>query len=206
MAGGPVRVLLATRSVHKLSELRDLLELPATELVSLSDLGVPGEAIEDGPTFEANALIKAHWGLAATGLPTLADDSGIEVEALGWAPGVRTRRFAGETATDTDNNAKLLAVLAGLPADGRRARYVCVLTFLQRDDAEPLVTRGVFEGRIAAAPRGSGGFGYDPIFEPLFEPVGGRTVGQMSAAEKNTMSHRAIAGRAMGDALRSRGY
>jgi len=197
---------VATRSRHKLGELRDLLALPRTELVSLDELDVPGDPVEDGPTFEANALIKAAWGLAATGLPTLADDSGIEVEALGWGPGVRTRRYAGEDATDAQNNARLLAALAGLPPEQRRARYVCVLAFAGPAGREPILCRGTFEGRIATAPRGNAGFGYDPIFEPLGEPPGGRTVGQMSAAEKNAVSHRAIAARAMGEALRALGY
>lgn len=199
-------MLIATRSAHKLGELRALLDLPATELVSLDDLGMPGDAVEDGPTFEANALIKARWGLAATGLPTLADDSGIEVEAIGWAPGVRTRRYAGEAASDTDNNTKLLAALAGLPPERRRAHYVCVLAFIGAANGDPVIARGVFEGRIAAGPRGDGGFGYDPIFEPASQPAGGRTVGQMSAAEKNAMSHRALAAQAMARALRARGY
>lgn len=199
-------MLVATRSTHKLRELRQLLELPDTELVSLADLGVRGEAVEDGPTFAANALIKARWGLAATGLPTVADDSGIEVEAIGWAPGVRTRRYAGENASDADNNVKLLAELDGLPPDRRRARYVCVLAFLETSDGEAQLTRGVFEGRIASAPRGRSGFGYDPIFEPASEPTGGRTVGQMSTAEKNAVSHRALAARAMATELRARGY
>ena len=127
---GPRRVLLATRSVHKLRELRDLLQLSTSQLVSLDESGVRGDAIEDGATFEANALLKARFGQAASGLPGLADDSGIEVEALGWAPGVRTRRFAGEHATDADNNAKLLATLAELSAERRRARYVGVLAVL----------------------------------------------------------------------------
>jgi XTP/dITP diphosphohydrolase len=207
---GPRRILVATRSHHKLGELRDLLALTHARLVSLDELAVPGDPVEDGLTFEANALIKAAWGLAATGLPTLADDSGIEVEALGWGPGVRTRRYAGEQATDGENNAKLLAALDGLPPESRLARYVCVLAFVDPDGdpdgGPPILCRGTFAGRIATGPRGTGGFGYDPIFEPLGEPPGGRTVGQMSAAEKNAVSHRAAAARAMGAALRALGY
>jgi XTP/dITP diphosphohydrolase len=200
------RILLATRSRHKLAELRQLLALDTTELLSMDELGLPGDAVEDGPTFEANALIKAAWGEAVSGLPTLADDSGIEVEALGWGPGVRTRRYAGDDASDAQNNAKLLAALEGRAPELRAARYVCVLAFLERGGAEPVLCRGVFEGRIAIASRGSGGFGYDPIFEPSFEPPGGRTVGQLNAAEKNAVSHRAVAARAMGEALRALGY
>ena len=167
------RLLVATRSVHKLAELRTLLDLPATELVSLEDLGIDDDPIEDGATFMDNACIKVRWGADRSGLPTLADDSGIEVEALHGLPGVRTRRYAGEDATDEDNNAKVLATLGALHADGpeaRRARYVCVLGFLDpalpsresggRDD--PIIVTGTFEGRIAEAPRGSGGFRLRP--------------------------------------------
>ena len=191
------RVLVATRSPHKLAELRQLLDLPGVELVALDDLDIPGDPIEDGATFADNALIKARWGIERSGLPTLADDSGIEVEALGGGPGVRTRRYAGEDASDEENNAKLMAELAALGAhspEARRARYVCVLACLRPDRPdEPLLAEGTFAGRIATVPRGSGGFGYDPIFEPDFEPPGGRTVGQMTQAEKNAVSHRARA-------------
>ncbi len=140
------RVLVATRSPHKLAELRQLLDLPGVELVSLDDLGIPGDPIEDGATFADNAIIKARWGVERAGLPTLADDSGIEVEALGGGPGVRTRRYAGEHASDDENNAKLLAELAALGAlspEARRARYVCVLACLRPDRPdEPLLGRG----------------------------------------------------------------
>jgi XTP/dITP diphosphohydrolase len=211
------RLLVATRSPHKLAELRTLIDLPATDLVGLEDLGIEDDPVEDGATFTDNAFIKVRWGADRSGLPTLADDSGIEVEALGSLPGVRTRRYAGEDATDDENNAKLLATLGALHAEApeaRRARYVCVLGFVDpalpsresggRD--EPILVTGTFEGRIAAAPRGTGGFGYDPIFEPDFEPPGGRTVGQMSQTEKDAISHRAKAARAMGETLRRLGY
>ena len=204
------RILVATRSHHKLGELRQLLHLPQVELVTLDDLGIPGDPVEDGETFAENAIIKARWGAERSGLPTLADDSGIEVDALGGGPGVRTRRYAGEDATDTDNNAKLLAELASLGADTperRGARYVCALAFVDPGRPEaPTLTEGTFGGRIADSPRGTGGFGYDPIFEPDVEPPGGRTVGQMSQAEKNAVSHRAKAAFAMADALRRLGY
>jgi XTP/dITP diphosphohydrolase len=194
------RLLLATRSAHKLRELRDLLQLPDGVLVSLDDLGIPGEPVEDGETFRTNAAIKARFGARASGLPTLADDSGIEVDALGGAPGVRTRRYAGDDATDEDNNRKLLAALEGLPPERRGARYVCVLALATPSDAGPLAlrfTRGTLRGRIAAAAKGTGGFGYDPIFEPLTEPPGGRTLGEWSAEAKNSISHRANAARRM---------
>ena len=203
--GGRPRLLIATRSEHKLRELRELLALRNGELITLDEAGVNGEPVEDGATFEENAAIKARAGLDATGLPTLADDSGSEVDALGGGPGVRTRRYAGDDATDQQNNEKLLAELAGLPPSRRGARYVCVLALAM--PGEPLVfVRGECTGRIASGPRGSGGFGYDPIFEPEGEPVGGRTFGQWSADEKNQVSHRARAARAMAPLLAERGF
>jgi XTP/dITP diphosphohydrolase len=201
------RLLIATGSAHKLAELRELLDLPQTDIVSLADLDLPDDATEDGQTFEQNATAKALYYARLSGLPTMADDSGLEVDALDGRPGVRTRRFAGEDATDAENNAHLLKVLEGLLPDQRTARYRCALVLVEPiSDTAPLVTEGTFEGRIALEPRGSGGFGYDPIFEPATEPVGGRTVGQLSAAEKNAISHRAQAARAMRRLLRERGY
>jgi XTP/dITP diphosphohydrolase len=199
------RLLVATRSEHKLRELRELLRLDRAELISLGAAGVEGDPVEDGRTFRTNAAIKARFGLRATGLPTLADDSGIEVDALGGGPGVRTRRYAGEQATDADNNAKLLAALDGLPPERRGARYVCVLA-LAMPGAPLAFAQGTCRGRIATAPRGVGGFGYDPIFEPEGEPVGGRTFGEWSAAEKNRISHRARAARRMAPRLAELGF
>ena len=206
------RLLVATRSVHKLRELRELLELDHTTLVSLDDLGIAGEPVEDGETFETNAAIKARFGVRASGLPTLADDSGIEVDALAGAPGVRTRRYAGEDATDAENNAKLLAALDGLSADRRGARYVCVLALALPDVAGPrggvrlVMARGTCRGRIATEPRGTGGFGYDPIFEPASEPPGGRTLGLWTPAEKHAISHRARAARRIAPRLAALGF
>jgi XTP/dITP diphosphohydrolase len=206
------RLLVATRSVHKLRELRELLDLRQTELVSLDDLGVPGDPEETGETFATNAAIKARFGARAAGLPTLADDSGIEVDALGGAPGVRTRRYAGEGATDATNNAKLLEALRGLPPGRRGARYVCVLAVALPDRAGPrggfelVLARGTCRGRIAIEPRGSGGFGYDPIFEPASEPPGGRTLGLWTPAEKHAISHRARAARRLAPRLRELGF
>jgi len=235
----PGRVLLvATRSGHKLAELRALLALPGTRLIDLDEAGIAEESPEEGSTFDTNAMFKARFYGELSGLPTLADDSGIEVDALGGGPGVRTRRYAGEGATDAENNAKLLRELAGLPAERRTARYRCTLALWEPEErgsapghgagsggiapagggssttaapatggaGRPTVRHGSFEGRIAAGPRGTGGFGYDPIFEPLTEPVGGRTVGLYSQDEKNRVSHRARAARAMRRVLVSRGY
>jgi XTP/dITP diphosphohydrolase len=204
---GTRQLLIATGSLHKFGELRELLDLPNTELLSLRDVGITDEPVEDGLTFEANATIKGLYYAQLSGLPTLADDSGLEVDALDGRPGVQTRRYAGPDATDEQNNVKLLDELAGLGVEGeeRSARYQCVLVLVE-DGAVVEETRGTFEGRIADSVRGTGGFGYDPIFEPLAEPVGGRTVGEMSPDEKNAVSHRAMAARAMRERLLARGY
>lgn len=206
MSGEPRRLLVATGSRHKFRELVELLDLSRSQLLSLSDVGLTDSADETGATFEANATIKALHYARLSGLPTLADDSGLEVDALGGRPGVRTRRYAGPQATDEQNNAKLLVELAPFvhPAE-RTARYRCVLVLAHEGEVLD-TTRGTFEGRIADEPQGSNGFGYDPIFEPLSEPPGGRTVGQLSAAEKNAMSHRAQAARAMRERLVARDY
>ena len=207
------RLLVATHSAHKLAELRALLALERGELVSLDDLGIADDPDETGETFETNARIKARFGARKTGLPTLADDSGLEVDALGGGPGVRTRRYAGPAATDVDNNVKLLAALDGLPPERRGARYVCVLALAlpgagagERDAVPIRSARGTTRGHIATAPRGDGGFGYDPIFEPAGEPPGGRTFGLWSAAEKHAVSHRGRAARRMMPILRELGF
>jgi XTP/dITP diphosphohydrolase len=206
------RLVVATRSEHKLRELRELLHLAHGELVSLEDLGVAGDPAETGATFETNAAIKARAAVRATGLPSLADDSGIEVDALDGGPGVRTRRYAGEDATDLANNAKLLAALDGLPPERRGARYVCVLALALPGGTGPrggvalTFTRGTCRGRIATGPRGTGGFGYDPIFEPASEPPGGRTLGLWTPAEKHAISHRARAARRMTPHLVALGF
>ena len=194
------RLLVATRSRHKLRELGELLALPPSVLLlSPDELGIEGEPDETGETFETNARIKARYYAQRSGLPTLADDSGLEVDALGGAPGVRTRRFAGPDATDAQNNEKLLRDLSGLPPERRGGRYVCVLALALPGEAGERgalridVRRGTCRGRIADGPRGDGGFGYDPIFEPAQELPGGRTLGQWSAAEKHAISHRSRA-------------
>jgi XTP/dITP diphosphohydrolase len=200
----PRRLLLATRARHKARELAELLDLPGVTLVTPDELGVEGEPIEDADSFRGNAEIKVRYYASRSGLPTLADDSGLEVDALDGRPGVYTRRYAGPDATDAENNARLLADLEGVPAERRTARYHCVLAYL--DPAvpapAPVFRYGTFEGRIATGPRGDGGFGYDPVFEPASQPPGRRTVGQMSAAEKHELSHRGKAARAMAEYLR----
>ena len=187
-----------------------MLRLGSADLVSLDELGISGEPVEDGLTFETNARIKARFAARATGLPALADDSGIEVEARGGAPGVRTRRYAGPNATDDENNAKLLGELAGLPTEQRGARYVCVLSLALPDESAPgglrlTERRGTSRGRVALEPRGSGGFGYDPIFEPIRERPGGRTFGEYAAAAKDAISHRGRAARRMAPVLEALG-
>jgi XTP/dITP diphosphohydrolase len=205
-------LLIATGSRHKYAELSELLDLPNTYLLSLSDVGLTDTADETGETFDENAIAKALHYARLSGMPTLADDSGLEVDALGGRPGIRTRRYAGVDATDEQNNQLLLAELGelNLSPDDRTARYQCVLVLAEPsadDEAAVAETaRGTFEGRIALESRGDGGFGYDPVFEPGFEPVGGRTVGQLTRGEKNEVSHRAQAARAMRDLLTARGY
>lgn len=209
MSDGRRRLLIATGSRHKFAELSQLLDLPGTDLLSLADAGLADDAAEEGSSFEANAAAKAVHYAVRSGLPTLADDSGLEVDALDGRPGVHTRRYATPTATDDQNNARLLAELSDVAVADRTARYQCVLVYAEPEDAGTRVletARGTFEGRVARAPRGSGGFGYDPIFEPSTEPVGGRTVGEISAEEKNAVSHRAQAARAMRELLFTRGY
>ena len=211
--GAAVRLLVATRSRHKLRELHELLSLAdGVELLSPDDLGIPGEPEETGATFETNARIKARFYALRSGLPTLADDSGLEVDALDGGPGVRTRRYSGPDATDASNNELLLRELAGLPAGRRGARYVCVLALALPGEAGPrgglriLVRRGTCRGRIATGLRGDAGFGYDPLFEPWSEPPGGPTLGQWSAEAKNAISHRSRAAARMAPVLRSLGF
>jgi XTP/dITP diphosphohydrolase len=210
--GGRPRLLIATHSAHKLAELRELLDLDRAELVSLDDLGIADDPDETGTTFATNAAIKARFGLRRTGLPTLADDSGLEVDALDGGPGVRTRRYAGEEATDAENNAKLLGALDGLLPHLRGARYVCILALAlpgaagSRGGIPVRLVRGTCRGRIATSPRGTGGFGYDPIFEPASEPPGGRTLGEWTPEAKNRISHRGAAARRMTPILRELGF
>jgi XTP/dITP diphosphohydrolase len=201
------RLVLASRSKHKVGELQQLLGLADVVLVTPDEVGVEGEPVEDADSFEGNAGIKVRYYGERSGLPTLADDSGLEVDALGGGPGVQTKRYAGPEASDEDNNSKLLLELEGLPAEERGARYQCVLAFWDpRKGEEPVFRSGAFEGRIATERRGTGGFGYDPIFEPEDEAPGGRTVGQMTSEEKHALSHRGKAARAMAEYLEGEGW
>jgi XTP/dITP diphosphohydrolase len=191
------RVVVATRNRGKLAEIRRLLAGLPLELVGLDAAGPVAEVVEDGDTFEANAAKKAREVAAATGLPALADDSGLEVDALGGAPGVGSARFAGEGATDEANNRLLLERLATVPAPQRTARFRCVLAFA--DPAGPSGPRlhleeGVCEGHIAAAPRGQGGFGYDPLFVPSGME---QSMAEVPPELKDSLSHRGQATRNM---------
>jgi len=186
------RLVLASANPGKLAELRALLAPLALEVLAQDELGV-GEADERHETFVENALAKARHASRATGLPALADDSGLCVRALGGAPGVHSAYYAGRTGErserDARNNARLLAELDGV-AD-RRAHYTCVLVLVRHAaDPEPILAEGRWAGEIARAPRGSGGFGYDPLF---LVPGRGRTAAELDAAEKNRVSHRARA-------------
>ncbi len=186
----PRRVVLATGNAGKLREFAALLAPLAIEVIPQTALGI-APADETGNTFEANALIKARHAASAAGLPALADDSGIEVDALGGRPGVWSARYAGPAATDAENNALLLRELDGLPPIQRRARYRCVIAYVSgTDEVAPLFASGSWQGTIAAAPAGDGGFGYDPLFIPDGFEV---TAAQLPAAEKNALSHRAVA-------------
>jgi XTP/dITP diphosphohydrolase len=182
-----MRVVLATGNPGKLQELRAMLEPLAIEVVPLSQFtrtAVP----ETGLTFVENAIIKARHAAQLAKLPAIADDSGLEVDVLQGAPGIYSARYAGEHASDEDNLRKLLAVLSGRKAAERTARYCCALVYMRWEhDPFPLISQGSWEGRITEAPRGSGGFGYDPIFELSQRSV---TVAELPAAEKNQLSHR----------------
>jgi XTP/dITP diphosphohydrolase len=191
------RVVLASGNAGKLRELAALLAPLDVTLVPQGELGVPTVA-ETGTTFLANALMKARHASAATRLAALADDSGLEVDALGGRPGVWSARFAGAAASDQDNLELLLRELQQVPEGQRGARYRCVIVLVRSgEDPQPLVAHGTWEGRIAMSARGSGGFGYDPVFVPAGVVGNPRTAAQLTAAEKNAVSHRGQALRAL---------
>jgi len=182
----PAKVVLATRNNGKIKELNALLAGLGVTVVGLAGFPEIGDIPETGATFLDNARLKARAVCRATGLVSLADDSGLCVDALAGAPGVHSARYSGEDATDAANNAKLLAALAHVPEKDRACRFVSVVVAASPDGRE-LVAEGAWEGRVAAAPSGQGGFGYDPLF---FDPAAGRTAAELTAAEKNARSHR----------------
>ncbi|MDI6692610.1 MAG: XTP/dITP diphosphatase [Anaerosomatales bacterium] len=194
-----MRVVVASNNEGKLREIRHVLEPLGWEVVRAADIGgmVP-DVEETGATFLENALLKARAYAETFDCVALADDSGLEVDALGGAPGVRSARYAGEPSDDAANNAKLLAELADVPASERTAHFRCVVALVW-PDGRVLAADGVCEGSIGFEPRGSGGFGYDPLFLPDATP--GRTMAELSPDEKSAISHRGSALRALREAL-----
>ena len=192
----PHSLVLATGNAGKLREMRAILAPWSVQVRSLGEFVATGIE-ETGDTFVANALLKARYAAAASGLPAIADDSGLEVDALRGAPGVRSARYAGDAATDADNNAKLLGALAAVPDAVRTARYRCAIVYMAApDDPAPVIVEAAWEGRIGRTARGRGGFGYDPLF---LVDGGERTAAELDEAEKNTRSHRGQALRALVD-------
>lgn len=181
------RVVLATGNPGKLRELAAMLSQFDIKVVPQTDYSVT-EAEETGLTFVENAILKARNAARQTGMPAIADDSGLEVDALNGAPGIYSSRFAGKTASDADNVARLLQELKDVPEEKRSARFRCAIVFMRHaDDPAPLICEGIWPGRILDAPRGTNGFGYDPVF---FVPEYGCASAELSAEEKNRLSHR----------------
>jgi len=188
-AGWSMKVLLATQNKGKVKELQELLAGEDIEVLSLLDIENWEEVAESGSTFAENAALKARIAAQRTGLVSLADDSGLEVDALHGAPGVYSARYAGEPKDDDRNNEKLLKELEGVPEDQRTARFRCALV-VATPTGEEYLTEGVVEGRILTERRGKEGFGYDPLF---YLPDFGRTMAQLNVNQKNKISHRAQA-------------
>lgn len=195
------QLVLATANAGKLRQFQELLASCEIDVRPQNQFGVdPVE--ETGLTFVENAILKARHASAATGLPALSDDSGLEVDHLNGAPGIYSARFAGEGASDADNNRKLLEQLAGVTTDQRTARYQCVLVYMRHaQDPTPIICQAAWEGRILEAPTGEGGFGYDPIF---FDPAYQCSSAQMDSNVKAKVSHRGQAMAQLLDALRVR--
>jgi XTP/dITP diphosphohydrolase len=183
------RVFLASRNPKKLAEMERILRehLPGVTVVGLDDVAAYDEPVEDQPTFEGNALLKARAGLTATGLPTLADDSGVCVDALNGMPGVLSARWAGPPKSDARNNELLLAQLSDVPEERRGAHFACAVAFCHPDGRE-LVAEGRMDGHVIRETRGSGGFGYDVLFVADEHP--GVTTAELSVADKDAISHR----------------
>ena len=197
------KIVLASGNPGKVREINKLFSGCGIEVVPQSDFNVP-EVAETGTTFVENAIIKARHAAECSGLPAIADDSGIEVDALNARPGVYSARYAGEGASDTDNNNKMLEELKDVPEEERTARYQCLIVFMRdHTDPVPIITQGSWEGRILDAPRGEGGFGYDPIF---YVPTHGCSGGELPLEEKNKISHRAQALNAMLDEFKNHKY
>ena len=198
-----MRVFLASRNAKKLLEMGRILSphLPGIEVLGLDDVAPYDEPVEDQPTFEGNALLKARAGLAATGLPSVADDSGLCVDALNGMPGVLSARWSGPPKSDDRNNTLLLDQLADVPDDRRGAHFTCAVAFCA-PGLDPLVVEGRMPGRVIRETRGSGGFGYDVVFEADDEP--GRTTAELDSETKDAISHRGKALRALAPQLAGR--
>ena len=195
------RVVLATGNPGKLRQFSELLDASGLALVRQSDFGIEPPP-ETGSTFLENSLLKARNAARLTGLPAIADDSGIEVDALGGRPGLFSARYAGEGASDDQNLRKMLVEMENVAPVKRTARYRSIIVFLvSADDPAPLIGEGVWEGAIATTPRGTGGFGYDPLF---WIPRLGKTMAELELEQKNRISHRAAAFRALAAAMRAR--
>ena len=188
-----MKVFLASRNAKKLGEMRRILveHMPDVEVLGLDDVATYDEPVEDQPTFAGNALVKARAGLLATGLPSIADDSGLCVDALNGMPGVLSARWSGPPKSDERNNTLLLDQLHDVPDDRRTAHFACAVAFCAPDpgaDGIELVVEGRMDGRVVRAPRGSGGFGYDVVFEADDQP--GVTTAELDPAAKDAISHR----------------
>lgn len=195
------KVILASRNKGKLEEIKAILEQFGMETVSRDDAGIPTFEVEEtGSTFEENSLLKAQAIMDVAHTITIADDSGLEVDALSGAPGIYSARYAGENCTFEDNNRKLLQELSGVPEEQRGAAFVSVITMLF-PNGEKLVTRGECRGKILTELRGEEGFGYDPLFMPEGE---NRSFAEMTSAEKNRISHRAKSLQILEDMIRER--
>jgi XTP/dITP diphosphohydrolase len=193
------KIVLASNNPGKVREINELLAGLNMQVVPQSEFGVP-EVEETGLTFVENAILKARNAAAHTGLPAIADDSGIEVDALTGAPGIYSARYAGPGASDKENLEKLLQELSNVPEGGRTARFQCLMVYMRHDtDPTPLICQGTWQGSILFAPRGEGGFGYDPVF---YVPERDCSSAELSADEKNRLSHRGKALRLLLEALR----
>jgi XTP/dITP diphosphohydrolase len=192
------RIVLASNNKGKVREINQLLSGVGLEVVPQADFGIP-EADENGLSFVENAIVKARNAAAHSGLPAIADDSGIEVDALNGAPGIYSARYAGVGASDADNLNKLLEALRDVPEQERGARFQCLMVFMRHaEDPTPLICQGTWEGRILARAQGENGFGYDPVF---YVPTHDRSAAELDAETKNGLSHRGQALRRLLQAL-----
>lgn len=204
-----MEIVLGTNNAGKVREINDMCAAMSARFPLLAQIRFAPQsqwhipsAVEDGTTFVENALIKARHAARLSGQPALSDDSGIVVDALAGQPGIHSARYAGEDADAAANNTKLLQAMTGVPEDQRTARFVCALAFVRdADDDQPIITEGIWEGRILSSPRGERGFGYDPLFFSLAHGMG---AAEMDPAEKNRCSHRARALHDMVEALGTR--